>query len=399
MIDTSQHGDWENFRNETLNGEKFDFDTDAAAAGMVAEGILEFDYVSTDVAHRLMNLPPMEDQIFDLLEIDLYDVKRAIINRTARMTYVQEHVRAGLSGSSHHLEKLSGTDSLTAQNGQSQDLLPDGSATPAATEEETEPPPVTDVDPASEPDPEADARDVKTGQEMAAELIQAAFRGRMVRRLNVAKRRAMPILSERTAGFTQLAKASQRARTVIGDGGGVAEVEQTIADVIASSRGKKLFHRRRHPWWVSTQHQHVIVDGESARTHFVAKRQLLMLRRATVTCYFSCKQLERVLAAVPEEYHVEVIVTLFSRLTDIENLDCARLLKHDTFDKDGNGCVMWEELEMLKSEDSPDVYTRCGSFIATVVAAPILARICSLCATGVCIMSCWVGVACCFSFF
>jgi hypothetical protein len=26
--------------------------------------------------------------------------------------------------------------------------------------------------------------------------------------------------------------------------------------------------------------------------------------------------------------------------------------------QDGNGCVMWEELQMLKSEDSPDVCTR-----------------------------------------
>ncbi len=53
IIDTSQHGDWENFRNETLNKEKYDFDTEEAAAGGVEEGILEFDYVSTDVAHRM----------------------------------------------------------------------------------------------------------------------------------------------------------------------------------------------------------------------------------------------------------------------------------------------------------------------------------------------------------
>lgn len=372
MIDTSQHGDWENFRNETLDGQKFDFDTDAAAAGMVTEGILEFDYVSTDVAHRLLNLPPMEDDVFDLLELELYDVKRAVINRTARMAYAQERARGGLPGPSYHSAKLSGTGSPKTQ-----DIPPDGSATPAPVEEETEPPADTVAAPAADPELEADGGDAEQAghdeaKELAAVRIQAAFRGRVVRRLNAAKHRAVPILSERIACHTQLAKASQRARTVIGDGGGVSKVEQTIADVIASSRGKKIFRRRRHPWWIATQHQQLIVDSESARMHIVAKRQLLMLRRATITCYFSCKQLERVLAAVSEEYHVEVIVTLFSRLTDIENFDGARLLKHDTFDKDGNGCVMWEELEMLKSEDSPDMYTRCGPFIQHCIVATAL---------------------------
>lgn len=386
MIDTSQHGDWENFRNETLNGQKFDFDTDAAATGRVNEGILEFDYVSTDVAHRLLNLPPVVDHVFDLLEIDLHDVKRAVVNRAARKMYAQKDARASLQGSSGRPAKVSGTN-------QSHDTQ---SAAPAATGEPTDTPVIVSelAEPAAETELEADPgpettpleqlsvsassenegsggvnKEYGEDEEMAALRIQAHYHGRMVRRLHNAKRRAMPILSQWTSGHTELAKASQRARAAVGDVGAVATIEQTIADVVASSRGKKLFHRQRHPWWIANQHQHAIVGSESARRHMVAKRQLLMLRRATIMCYFSCAQLERVLAAVPEDYHVEVIVTLFSRLTDIENLDCARLLKHETFDKDGNGYVMWEELEALKAEDSPDVHTRCGFFAAAVAAA------------------------------
>ena len=396
MIDTSQHGDWENFRNETLNGKQFDFDTDAAAAGRVNEGVLEFDYVSTDVAHRLLNLPPIEDPVFDLLEIDLHDVKRAVVNREARKAYAQKEARTSLQRSSSRPAKECATS-------RSHGTSADHSATPAATGEPTDTPVVvpelpvlaaqTDLE--AEPRPETAVtppeqlsvsaasenegsggatKEFGEAEELAALRIQAHHHGRMVRRLYNAKRRAMPILSQWTAGHTELAKASQRARAAVGDGDAVTTIEQTIADVVASSRGKKLFHRQRHPWWIANQHNRAFVGSEPARRHMIAKRQLLMLRRATIMCYFSCAQLERVLAAVPEEFHVEVIVTLFSRLTDIENLDCARLLKHETFDKDGNGCVMWEELEALKSENSTDVHTRCGLPTAAIAAAQLLVQ-------------------------
>jgi hypothetical protein len=362
MIDTSQHGDWENFRNETLNGQKYDFDTDAAAAGMVTEGVLEFDYVSTDVSHRLLNLPPMDDQIFELLEIDLVDVKRKVINRQARMMYAKERSRA-LSppgtATSRRSPKSAASGARTPKAKDSPRISADAPETPAATpESEPEPEPEPEQEPEAEPEAEPeiepevalsppekltfaglaaeydeDEEDWEESHLAAACRIQAVFRGRMVRRLAVAKKRAEPLFQQRTAGHTALAKASQRARTVIGEGGGVAEIENTIADVIASSRGKKRYHKPRHCWWVVNQHQSVIVGSAGARLHTIARRQLLMLRHATIMFYFSCAQLERLLAVIPEDYHVEVIVIVFSRLTDIENLDSARLLKHDTFDK------------------------------------------------------------------
>lgn len=395
MIDTSQHGDWENFRNETLNGQKYDFDTDAAAAGMVTEGILEFDYVSTDVAHRLLNLPPIEDYVFDLLEIDLHDVKRVVVNREARMQYAQVHGRAAMPGSTHRSRTSPSTATTRSQDGQSKEISTGraSSTSTAETTETTELAPVVVADasadseaaadaepePASTPlerqsisavarsistndeqDPEGVWHEDEEAKERAAVRIQAAFKGRMVRRLHNAKRHAQPILRQKTDGHTELAKASQRARVVVSDGSNeVAVIEKTIADVVTSTR-RKIYHKQRHPWWVVNQHQSVIVSNASARRHLIAKRQLVMLRRATVMFYFSCAQLERVMEAVPEEYHVEVIVTMFSRITDLENLDSAQLLKHDTFDKDGNGCVMWEELQMLRSAESPDVHTRCG---------------------------------------
>ena len=130
-------------------------------------------------------------------------------------------------------------------------------------------------------------------------------------------------------------------------------------DAIVSGTRKKRFHKRRRAWWISQEHVPIIVDSPSEREHAIGRRQLLMLRRATISFYFSCEQLQKILTAIPSsEHHVEAIVTVFSRLTDIENLDCGKLLGHDTFDKDGNGCVMWDELQHLKSDESPDVNTR-----------------------------------------
>lgn len=49
--DTSQHGNWENFRNETLNGEPIIL-TVSFFSTMPSSGTLEFDYVSTIRPHR-----------------------------------------------------------------------------------------------------------------------------------------------------------------------------------------------------------------------------------------------------------------------------------------------------------------------------------------------------------
>ena len=53
MADTSQKGDWDNMRNETLDGEPYDFDeAKVNSGGLPKHGTLEFDYVSTDARFR-----------------------------------------------------------------------------------------------------------------------------------------------------------------------------------------------------------------------------------------------------------------------------------------------------------------------------------------------------------
>ena len=55
LIDTSQKGDFDNWRNETLNGKPWDYDEDDEMASKLPMfGALEFDYVSTAVSKRAL---------------------------------------------------------------------------------------------------------------------------------------------------------------------------------------------------------------------------------------------------------------------------------------------------------------------------------------------------------
>ena len=98
--------------------------------------------------------------------------------------------------------------------------------------------------------------------------------------------------------------------------------------------------------------------SEADRLHTIAKRQLTMLRRSTAQWYFSVAQCTKILEAIPAAAHVDAIVTMFSRITDIENLDVGKLLGHRTFDSDGNGWITEDELAELNSETTTQIETQ-----------------------------------------
>ena len=70
LFDTSQNSDFDNFRNERLDGEPTDIDMEMAATGGYT-GSLEFDFVSTTVLHRRTAEPPMHPQLFSAFEHEL----------------------------------------------------------------------------------------------------------------------------------------------------------------------------------------------------------------------------------------------------------------------------------------------------------------------------------------
>eukprot|EP01052_Picozoa_sp_SAG31_P016469 SAG31_NODE_1093_length_9952_cov_16.099056_4_plen_236_part_00 len=88
VINTSQKGDWDNWRNERLTttykkgnfaadyseGREFDYD-DETPEPLPPHGILELDYISTNVNHRLSGEPPMPTALFEAFVDDLkYDL-------------------------------------------------------------------------------------------------------------------------------------------------------------------------------------------------------------------------------------------------------------------------------------------------------------------------------------
>lgn len=394
MIDTSQHGDWENFRNETLNGAKYDFDTSTAASGsddLRPPAILEFDYVSTSVAHRLLNLPPMTEEVFELFLLDLFRVRHYVdiaenVGKDKKPKKNDQAQSAEQVESDENLDatvssgflvgseaSLNATQELEYTE-ESQDLHPDADPEP-------EPEPTNEFanfGGAPQPNTNQKARNIKKKQavdkfgeedETSVELIQAIWRGKMVRRMNVAKKRAQAALRASQETLARLAQASQKVR----DDPTREDDILTAAKAFISAGNKKPPRRKvRNCWWIPTQHERTVVMPEmnletsmdrrrqmkSDRLHIIAKRQLLMLRRSTAQWYFSVAQCTKILEAIPAWHHVEAIVIMFSRITDIENLDVATLLGHKTFDKDGNGWITEEELAQLRHESSSEIATQ-----------------------------------------
>ena len=117
MIDTSQKGDWENWRNETLNGQTYDFDEKIASEGGLDYGILEFDYVSTNMDQRLIGLPAMPQEVFELFLHELQQVKLVVrLNPAAQPKRKKKGKKSSGYGSNLHPSAMRpGAQSTSAQ--------------------------------------------------------------------------------------------------------------------------------------------------------------------------------------------------------------------------------------------------------------------------------------------
>ena len=407
LIDTSQHGDWENFRNETLNKEKYDFDTSTAAAGGVEEGILEFDYVSTSVAHRLLNLPPMTEAVFELFLLDMFRVRHHVdtVSNLDKEGKAAEKAKKRAEAEAAAAES---GDPLGATVGSMNDTQTSGFLAQSVSDlNETQELEFTKDVHGAGPESEETGSSLKihgerrSWKQSKAEkaaldldslllvfgdaatssvlMIQCLWRGQMVRRVAAAKRKAADALNAKQLELEQLAQSSQHARPAERAGTGSMgrhkgqDVFEVVDRIISQGQKRPLKRKIRNCWWIAMQHHNTIEATKSERLHTIAKRQppyhitpglhtiakrqLTMLRRCTTQWYFSVAQCTQILEAIPEASHVEAICIMFSRITDIETLDAGSLLHHQTFDKDGNGWITEDELAELKSEESPDKNT------------------------------------------
>lgn len=211
VVNTSQKGDWDNWRNERIDyydGEgmqEYDFD-EKRPWDLPKDGLIECDYVSTDVQFRLDNVPPIGDALVDHLINDLSAVWKSICV------------------------------------------------------------------------------------------------GAMPRN-NRAYRRGSVTVADATRGMVDM-DASDEYR-------------------------ERLKVARRPPWQIPNQKKPIYCQDEEERMEYITQRVLLMIRRCTNECYFSADQVRKVMKLMPPNARVEAMVTLFSRITDLENHTAHEILTEE----------------------------------------------------------------------
>jgi hypothetical protein len=208
-------------------------------------------------------------------------------------------------------------------------------------------------------------------EEAAAMRFQAIWRGfRSRRELGIFS--AAKLLLENASGrFDAMSQVAldERTRESIAMMGHADEAtihafEQAAAkakervDALKQARQNNTRRRHRHCWWIPTQHTEVLFDNMADQRVEICRRQCLMIRRATLQWYFSSEQVARVLETIPHagrrRGQVEALVTMFSRITDLENVRFDRLLGFEGYDRDGNHYVSAEELKKMSGD--PFVY-------------------------------------------
>jgi hypothetical protein len=97
-INTSEKGDWDGYRNERIDrhhGEGWE-PCDFNERRPPSHGTVDFDFVSTGVAHRVTNTPPVPDIVFKWLVLDLLRIHHSV--RASRQD-LESRLHADTSGS------------------------------------------------------------------------------------------------------------------------------------------------------------------------------------------------------------------------------------------------------------------------------------------------------------
>jgi hypothetical protein len=87
----------------------------------------------------------------------------------------------------------------------------------------------------------------------------------------------------------------------------------------------------RPPWQIPNQKKPIYCQDQEERMEYITQRVLLMVRRCTNECYFSADQVKKVMNLMPPNARVEAMVTLFSRITDLENHTAHEILTDDDY--------------------------------------------------------------------
>jgi hypothetical protein len=375
LIDTSQKGDGEGWRNETLqtsvsvvgpregDGKTYppyvavpwDIDEQDCTGGRLKYGTLEFDFVGTSVKGRITGAEPMPNKVFSLFIKELLHMAD---NVTVAGKYSSTSVEAKKSANYDKNRKK-----VLAKTKELQHVL--------YFEKHAH---------SFKPEGAYGMNDL-----MLILKMQGIMRGKLLRRsvegmslipYARALRLAVPIIASerelmqafRKHRSKKIQVARQEAKLkakLAGDRGadgqnspvGASNDEARRAMLTVNQLRGKIKPARRACWWTPSQAKKFEVSSWRTASNIICTKQLQMLRRATMQYFFSSKQVERILSAMEPglhaEGHVEALTTLFSVITDIESMDFPTLLGHESYDTSGDGMVDWNELEAMRLAKSP----------------------------------------------
>jgi hypothetical protein len=382
IINTSQKGDWDNFRNEKLTsiyaegdyadvngdpiyygerrntaknvdqicgaGAPFDIN-DENVEPFPPNGVLEFDYVSTDVAHRIAGQSPMHPHVFAQLELDLAEVWSTIhVYSPGSGQAVQVENATPALGESNHATAIKDKHHKSHKRTHGH-----GHGHGHRHRRQRQRGPVT----------KKEQLQVLPTDASSAVIIQSAWRGWFGRHksrvrkfavkamqdqqranseatrlkcLEVRRKLAQVRDRESKKALDRIASRQQmlgKLAEVVDPGLGGAAMGQgdrhdtTARGNMASSNAQQVSAAFRHKrakamrqcWWLPKELRKMLCATDEEREQRVGARCCMMLRRATLEHFFTVAQLEHVLRIVPSSHRIEAIVTLWAKITDIEN--------------------------------------------------------------------------------
>jgi hypothetical protein len=393
LEDTSQLANFCNWRNETMqvSGEPKEYaervllsekgvkgvstwswqhkEDDCMRSQMPMEGVLETDYVSTNVTHRRLGIEAVDEDIFNWMVSELRQVWR-----TVRVVLTDEEVKKNkLRHTSVHVARKRRRHPVHA------------SWHVASFDEEFTSAMKCDI---------------------AALVLTAVARGFICRIHQRLERKGRPKLQdarkkwramtrlqvakfehERSEEVSRIQNTSKKRpgqikpehvsrRVKLGDDH--ARRSQRMMK-LAGEVLEKRYYRGRPPWWIPLDmdvvHGVEIVESAEERVLEVATRMLRMIRRTTFEHYVSAEQLYKLIDEVlPQnkfeaaefdpsrlvvsqglnEARVEAIVILWGRLVDGEMVDFPRMCHDKDIDLNDDGLVMYNELNKGAHRRSDD---------------------------------------------
>lgn len=283
LIDTSYASNYDNWRNvlaDTLDGSGPQLLEELNAISAFPEGILEFDYVSTNTSHRIANEAPMSAAVFRMF---LFQLKRASFLMAGRKASEQSSSKfEAVTEEDVSPERWQSLNSaaLVLQSRWRSYQLYRAFVTDTA------------LDQISEGKREKTARlllnrlglDINQREsiELAVLKIQSAFRGKAAR-----------------ARIRDISESCNGTLTA-------ADVSTQYTDKMAASSKKRSFTHRsnnRPCWHVPYKPSPTRAGAFEEKNWACANLRMQMLRRSCLEHYFSVVQLQKIIALFDSDFH------------------------------------------------------------------------------------------------